>query len=476
MGCCISKPGRTQSIHISIPQSRGPTQEIPELPRSSTLPHRARANENPTYFICPYCLGEFRESITLQGFTDHLLFCIRNGPISNSAPKKQFSHLSKESPYITKIEWFRDQINGIRIPWQSESMKLIIQRDNFLITSMAHLLTYTIQDLHKEFQITFEGELGMDAGGVLREWLTLLMKTLFSTDHGLFQFTNSKCLSYTFPDVIDKARSDEYVFMGKLMGKALFENIPINCQLSRIIFKHIVEEEIVLGDLTFVDEDLYRSLIFIRENPIEDVFFETFQVQKPKDKFILKEGGENEKVTEESKQEYIDLRFRFETQDLIKQGLELIMQGFYSVIPKPLIIFFTAEELELALCGLPYIDIQDWQEFTEYRDEFSVNHQDVKWFWEIIESFTQEQLSDLLMFVTGTPRLPVEGFSSLRTIRGDAARFTLEPMNYEENKLTLPRAHTCFNRLDLPRYPSKEIMEKGLLYVLNNHALGFGNE
>lgn len=79
------------------------------------------------------------------------------------------------------------------------------------------------------------------------------------------------------------------------------------------------------------------------------------------------------------------------------------------------------------------------------------------------------------MFVTGTPRLPVEGFSSLRTIRGDSARFTIEPLIFDEKNI-FPRAHTCFNRLDLPKYPDKNIMEKGLLYVLSNHALGFGNE
>lgn len=196
---------------------------------------------------------------------------------------------------------------------------------------------------------------------------------MFLKDHGLFEPTNSTCNSYSFPVKIDLERKDEYIFLGKIMAKALFENIPINCQLSRVIYKNIVDEDITFEDLNFIDEDLYISMVFIRDNPIEGVFFETFEVEKNKIKFELKDNGKEIKVTDENKSEYIDLRLKFETFELIKEGLDLLTQGFYSVIPKPLIAFFLAEELELALCGLPYIDIQDWKDFTEYRGEYSMN-------------------------------------------------------------------------------------------------------
>ena len=80
----------------------------------------------------------------------------------------------------------------------------------------------------------------------------------------------------------------------------------------------------------------------------------------------------------------------------------------------------------------------------------------------------------LILFVTGTPRLPVEGFASLKTTRGEPARFTIEPSPYSRG--ILPRAHTCFHRLDLPLYETKEDMEKAIVFVLENHAVGFGIE
>lgn len=40
----------------------------------------------------------------------------------------------------------------------------------------------------------------------------------------------------------------------------------------------------------------------------------------------------------------------------------------------------------------------------------------------------------------------------------------------------LPRAHTCFNRLDLPRYPTYERMKTALDFIAHNEILGFGME
>jgi len=38
----------------------------------------------------------------------------------------------------------------------------------------------------------------------------------------------------------------------------------------------------------------------------------------------------------------------------------------------------------------------------------------------------------------------------------------------------LPRAHTCFNRLDLPRFPTYEQMKQALDYIANEEIIGFG--
>ena len=55
----------------------------------------------------------------------------------------------------------------------------------------------------------------------------------------------------------------------------------------------------------------------------------------------------------------------------------------------------------------------------------------------------------LLQFVTGSSKVPPGGFRYLQGHDGDARLFTIERLG----PTAAPRAHTCFNRLDLPALP-----------------------
>ena len=58
---------------------------------------------------------------------------------------------------------------------------------------------------------------------------------------------------------------------------------------------------------------------------------------------------------------------------------------------------------------------------------------------------------NLLRFVTGTCRVPLDGFDP---------PFTLTSSDMTEN--ALPMAHTCFNQLVLPSYSTVELLLKRL--------------
>ena len=211
------------------------------------------------------------------------------------------------------------------------------------------------------------------------------MKKFFSEEYNLFETTKTGCVSYNFKSFAKETRIEEYNFIGKVVGKAFFEKTPVYCPLTRIIFKHIVQETITLDDLAYVDIELYKSLVFMKDNPITDVFFEYFLtpasiLNEDNKRISLKENGENIQVTDENKQEYINLLVDYIGTKAIKGPLNSFLQGFFFVIPKEIISILSADELELMVCGIPYIDIQEWQDFTEYRGEFSKNHQVIIWF------------------------------------------------------------------------------------------------
>jgi len=64
------------------------------------------------------------------------------------------------------------------------------------------------------------------------------------------------------------------------MGKAFFDKIPVYCPLSKVIFRYLTGRETRFNDLMHVDEDIYKSLVYISENSIDGRLFETFSVNK----------------------------------------------------------------------------------------------------------------------------------------------------------------------------------------------------
>jgi E3 ubiquitin-protein ligase NEDD4 len=161
--------------------------------------------------------------------------------------------------------------------------------------------------------------------------------------------------------------------------------------------------------------------------------------------------------------------------DRIKDQLAEFLRGFYDVVPEPLLSVFDFQEIELLLHGLPNIDMPDWVKYTEYTGEFTnkPNHKVVTWFWDIVGGFEHEQKAKLLQFVTGTSGVPVQGFAFLQGNDGNIRKFTLHG---DSNVKVFPRAHTCFNRIDMPIYKSKAEMSKYMSMAISMESSGFDIE
>lgn len=119
------------------------------------------------------------------------------------------------------------------------------------------------------------------------------------------------------------------------------------------------------------------------------------------------------------------------------------MAGFHELIPRDLISIFNHRELELLIAGLPNFDIDDLRANIEYGHGYTANSPQIKWFWEIIESFDASEIALLLQFVTGSSKIPLDGFKALQGMHG-AQNFTLEKLRTNDMQ-RLPAGHTCFN-------------------------------
>ena len=67
------------------------------------------------------------------------------------------------------------------------------------------------KDLRKRLMIKFKSEVGLDYGGIAREWLYLLSQEMFNPQYGLF--TNSKDSQYTLEINADSAVNPVSIFV-----------------------------------------------------------------------------------------------------------------------------------------------------------------------------------------------------------------------------------------------------------------------
>ena len=185
----------------------------------------------------------------------------------------------------------------------------------------------------------------------------------------------------------------------------------------------------------------------------------------------LIENGRNIHVTEENKFDFVQKLCSSRLYDTIKPQIEAFLKGFYEIIPQKLISIFNYRELELVISGLPTIDIKDWKLNTIYEN-YNESSQIIVNFWEIIESFDNDERTEFLQFVTGSSKVPIEGFSALQGI-GGVNKFKISK-SFDQNFERLPTAHTCTNQLDLPEYPSKEILYERLTFAIKEGKTGFG--
>ncbi|XP_038125705.1 E3 ubiquitin-protein ligase HECW2 isoform X2 [Cyprinodon tularosa] len=357
-------------------------------------------------------------------------------------------------------------------------VKLIIRRDHLLEDAFNQIMCYSRKDLQRsKLYVSFVGEDGLDYSGPSREFFFLVSRELFNPYYGLFEYSAND--TYTVQISPMSAFVDNhhewFRFSGRILGLALVHQYLLDAFFTRPFYKGLLRIPCDLSDLEFLDEEFHQSLQWMKDNDIEDMLDLTFTVNEEVFGQItereLKPGGAGIPVSEKNKKEYIERMVKWRIERGVAQQTESLVRGFYEVVDVRLVSVFDARELELVIAGTAEIDLADWRSNTEYRGGYHDNHIVIRWFWAAVERFNNEQRLRLLQFVTGTSSIPYEGFASLRGSNGPR-RFCVEKWG----KITsLPRAHTCFNRLDLPPYPSFSMLYEKLLTAVEETST-FGLE
>uniref|UniRef100_A0A2P2MUY2 HECT-type E3 ubiquitin transferase n=2 Tax=Rhizophora mucronata TaxID=61149 RepID=A0A2P2MUY2_RHIMU len=398
--------------------------------------------------------------------------------------EKSFSLMLKVPRFVdfdNKRAHFRSKIKHHHDHHQSP-LRISVRRAYILEDSYNQLRMRSTQELKGRLTVHFQGEEGIDAGGLTREWYQLLSRVIFDKGALLFTTVGNESTFQPNPNSVYQTEHLSYFkFVGRVVGKALLDGQLLDVHFTRSFYKHILGVKVTYHDIEAIDPHYFKNLKWMLENDKSDILDLTFSIDADEEKLILYEktevtdyelipGGCNMKVTEENKYQYVDLVAEHRLTTAIRPQINAFLEGFNELIPRELISIFNDKELELLISGLPDIDLDDLRASTEYFG-YSAGSPVIQWFWEVVQGFSKEDKARLLQFVTGTSKVPLEGFSALQGISG-SQKFQIHKAYGRPDHL--PSAHTCFNQLDLPEYPSKKHLEDRLLLAIHEANEGFG--
>ncbi|KKY37988.1 putative e3 ubiquitin-protein ligase hula [Diaporthe ampelina] len=373
-----------------------------------------------------------------------------------------------------KLIYFRSQ-PAMRI--LSGQCHIKIRRSHIFEDSFAEISRQSATDLKKRLMIKFDGEDGLDYGGLSREFFFLLSHEMFNPFYCLFEYSahDNYTLQINPHSGINPEHLNYFKFIGRVVGLAIFHRRFLDAFFIGALYKMILGKSVVLADMEGVDADFHRSLQWMLDNDISGGILEqTFSTEDERFGVITVEdlipGGRDIDVTNDNKKEYVDLMVKWRIEKRIAEQFQAFREGFHELIPQDLINVFDERELELLIGGIAEIDVDDWKKHTDYRG-YTESDEVIQFFWQTVRSWDGEQKSRLLQFTTGTSRIPVNGFKDLQGSDGPR-RFTIEKAGEVNN---LPKAHTCFNRLDLPPYKSLEQLQQKLTIAVEE-TMGFGQE
>jgi len=234
-----------------------------------------------------------------------------------------------------KLIYFRSQ-PALRI--LSGQCHVKIRRNHIFEDSYAEIMRQNPNDLKKRLMVKFDGEDGLDYGGLSREFFFLLSHEMFNPFYCLFEYSahDNYTLQINPHSGINPEHLNYFKFIGRVVGLAIFHRRFLDAFFIGAFYKMILRKKVALADMEGVDADFHRNLTWTlyvhltikhflllsanlgnRENDITDILDLTFSTEDNRFgetvTIDLKPNGRELEVTNDNKKEYIELVFPIPT-------------------------------------------------------------------------------------------------------------------------------------------------------------------
>ncbi|XP_045600772.2 ubiquitin-protein ligase E3C [Procambarus clarkii] len=312
-------------------------------------------------------------------------------------------------------------------------------------------------------------EVGIDGGGIFREFLSELLKTAFDPTRGFFLLTRENTL-YPNPGAhhIAEDYQTHYYFIGRMLGKALYENLLVEVPLAGYFVSKLLgrsSSSVEFHHLDSLDPELCRNLLYLKtyQGDVQDLGLDFTVLNSDLGQNTIEElipNGSNVAVTNENRIEYIYRMADYKLNKQIAKQSQAFKKGVADVVPLEWLQMFDWRELQMLISGASVpIDIVDLMDNTRYGGTYNAEHPTIQIFWQVLRGFDETQKRQLLKFVTSCSRPPLLGFKELQPA------FCIQPSGSEDR---LPTASTCMNLLKLPEYKTEHSLRDKLLYAITS--------
>ena len=279
-------------------------------------------------------------------------------------------------------------------------------------------------------------------------------------------------------------KSEEYSqfeFLGFLMGICIRTGVYLPINLCSLVWKKIIGEKINKNDIKIFDEGLYKmgEILCVEDKDLNKELLKnsfgesisTISLSEGTQKKLNKTYTYEELVSSVKNRQNLFNEIKSLRLNESNAQIMSIIKGINKIIPLSVLQYYTWEEMERLVCGKKIVDIELLEKNTIISPELEKKDYLVKWVWEIVKEFNEEERIQFVKFCYAQERLPY----TQEEYDQKQIQFSIK-FNPQFKKNGLPRADTCFFFLILPDYTSKEIMKKMISIAIKMDNVGMNGD
>eukprot|EP00928_Gymnodinium_smaydae_P059322 TRINITY_DN4260_c0_g1_i1.p1 TRINITY_DN4260_c0_g1~~TRINITY_DN4260_c0_g1_i1.p1 ORF type:complete len:950 (+),score=252.13 TRINITY_DN4260_c0_g1_i1:112-2961(+) len=383
-------------------------------------------------------------------------------------------HVYGEKSLEERLQLCRDLL-----PHEKRDAKTRLQVDRsqgFLSSALGGLLSMRPEELRNPLSVQFRGEIAEDQGGPRRDFFALFGARLCSErdSQGLWRRLAQGALA-PVPDLVAESSPKEtkadledaeaaYRACGRACGLATKYGDVLTEEFAGFFLHQVCRDDTVgleelqrqLSDAEG-SEDIRSTGVLLRQPLAETgmagvTLSRTITGTTREVDLVL--GGRSLPVTDDNKELWLRLHLHDKLYGSLRKAAEAFRQGLLDVFGGsrrtcPLLVMVSPSELASLWAGSDVSDeaVERWRSVATISEEV---REQAAWFWSLLEDAGEAFRSDILRFTTGAGRLSHAGLST----------FEIQPADGGDD--ALPRAMTCANMLQLPRYSSRNVLDRQL--------------